>query len=116
MRDKKSNLKSIRVSDKVLAYINGYRGNGFNEKFENIILDAMESEDERIATLDMYDKQIEQRKQKYYKMCDQLRQLEPMVQDCVHVNGRIKELNRQFDDCISKISGESPDLQKKCDT
>ena len=113
MSDKKSNLKSIRVSDKVLNYINGYRGNGFNEKFENIILDAMESEDERIATLDMYDKMIEQRKQKYYKMCDQLRQLEPMVQECLYVNSRIKELNKSFDVCILKISGSNPDLQKE---
>ena len=113
MSDRKSNLKSIRVSDKVLDYINGYRGNGFNEKFENIILDAMESEDKRIETLHMYDIYIEQKKQKYYRMCDQLRQLEPMVQECVHVNSRIKELNKSFDVCISKMDPGIQDLQKE---
>lgn len=107
MSDKKSNLKSIRVSDKVLDYINGYRGNGFNEKFENIILDAMESEDKRIEQLEMYDKQIEREKKRYYKMCDQLRLLEPMVQACLHVNSRIRELNIEFDECISKITLQS---------
>lgn len=113
MSDKKSNLKSIRVSDKVLDYINGYRGNGFNEKFENIILDAMDSEDCRVRTLEMYDRQIELKMNQYFAMIDQLRQLEPMVQACVHVNSRIKELNKSFDECISKITGSNPDLQKK---
>lgn len=113
MNDKKCNSKSIRISDKVLNYINAYRGNGFNEKFENIILDAMESEDDRIKTLEMYDNQIEQKKQRYFKMCDQLRSLEPMVQACVHVNSRIKELNKSFDVCISKMDPDSLDFQNK---
>ena len=113
MSGRKSNLKSIRVSDKVLDYINGYRGNGFNEKFENIILDAMDSEDCRVRTLEMYDRQIELKKNQFFAMIDQLRQLEPMVQACVHVNSRIKELNKSFDVCISKISGSNPDLQKE---
>lgn len=113
MSDKKSNLKSIRVSDKVLYYIMNYRVNGFNEKFENIILDAMESEDERIATLDMYDKRNKEEKQKYYKMREKLLSLEPMVQACLHVNSRVKELNKSFDVCISKIDPGAPDLQNK---
>ena len=102
MSDKKSNLKSIRLSDKVLGYINGYRGNGFNEKFENIILDAMESEDKRIVTLAKYDMEIEEKKHKYYKMCEQLRQLQPSVQVCINMVDRlIGELDRQVDDCNS---------------
>lgn len=113
MSDKKSNLKSIRVSDKVLNYINGYRGNGFNEKFENIILDAMESEDDRIQSLEMYDKLIVQERKRYYDLRDQLLKLDHMVQACLRVNSRIRDLNKEFDDCISKISGESPDLQKE---
>lgn len=109
----KNNLKSIRLSDKVMNYIVNYRGNGFNEKFENIILDAMESEDNRIKQLEVYDQYIDSKKQEYYRMCDRLRDLEPMVQACLHVNSCIKELNKSFDVCITKISQEDPDLQKK---
>lgn len=112
MSDKKSNSKSIRVSDKVMNYILGYRGAGFNEKFENIILDAMESEDERIRTLEMYDKSIEDVRDRYYLLCDKLRQLEPMVQACLHINSRIKQLNIEFDECISKVSLDPEDLEK----
>lgn len=96
-----------------MNYIMGYRGNGFNEKFENIILDAMEAEDDRIKTLEMYDDQIERQKQRYFKMCDQLNRLEPMVQACVRVDDRIRELNRILDFCITEMSLESPGLQNK---
>lgn len=58
----KSNAKSIRLSDKVLKYIEDYQGNGFNEKFENIILFAMESESNRKKDIEFYDKEIESRK------------------------------------------------------
>lgn len=102
---KKSNAKSIRLSDRVMNYIESYRGNGFNEKFENIILDAMESEDERIATLERYDKYIQEKKDAYFLMCDKLRRMEPMVQACLHINSRIKQLNTELDECISNISG-----------
>lgn len=112
----KNNMKSIRLSDKVMNYIMNYRGEGFNEKFENIILDAMESEDDRIQSLEMYDKLIAQERKRYYDMRDQLLKLDHMVQACLRVNSRIRDLNKEFDDCISKFSGESPDLQKKCDT
>lgn len=41
---KKSIAKSIRLSREVFEYIDKYRGNGFNEKFENIILDYQQKE------------------------------------------------------------------------
>lgn len=102
---KKSNAKSIRLSDKVLNYIMAYRGEGFNEKFENIILDAMESEEDRKRNLALYDELIADKRKEYYTMTDKLRSLEPMVQGCLHINSRIRELDKQFDNCISKLSG-----------
>lgn len=110
---RKSNAKSIRLSDKVMDYILAYRGDGFNEKFENIILDAMESESQRLEVLERYDEQIAGKRQEYFDMCDKLRKLEPMVQGCLHINSRILQLNKEFDSCITKMSGESGFLQKK---
>ena len=57
----KSIAKSIRLSDEIFAYIDEYRGNGFNEKFENIILDAMLSEKDRKMRLASLDLQIKAR-------------------------------------------------------
>lgn len=44
LKEKKSNAKSVRMSDKVLKYVEGFEGNGFNEKFENMVLYFMENE------------------------------------------------------------------------
>ncbi|MGB8452401.1 MAG: hypothetical protein WCD89_08720 [Anaerocolumna sp.] len=71
----KKNSKSIRLSNKVMGYIESYNGNGFNEKFENIILFAMETEKERISWIGHLDEQIKNKQiqlsdyeTKFYKM------------------------------------------------
>ena len=43
-RAKKTNLKSVRISDEVLTYIENFEGNGFNQKFENLVLFCMREE------------------------------------------------------------------------
>lgn len=57
--------KSIRVSQKVFDYIEAYNGEGFNEKFENIILDAMESEKKRKDKIKALDKSITEKQDIY---------------------------------------------------
>ncbi len=44
VKEKKSNAKSVRMSDNVLGYVEGFEGNGFNEKFENMVLYFMEND------------------------------------------------------------------------
>jgi len=54
----KSISKSIRLTEEVYTYIDGYQGDGFNQRFENIILDAMLSEQRRKAQLEVLNRQI----------------------------------------------------------
>ena len=68
---KKVNLKSVRLSDQVMDYVINFEGEGFNQKFENLVLFCMEQEEtkkQKIAFLD-------QRIIKQYKKLDALRQL-----------------------------------------
>ena len=51
--------KSIRLSDEVYGYIMEMPGNGFNEKFENIILEAKNGEAERKNRLSELEKSID---------------------------------------------------------
>lgn len=53
--------KSVRLSQKVFDYINAFDGDGFNQKFENIILFAMEQEDVKRKRLEELDKLIDLR-------------------------------------------------------
>lgn len=48
--------KSIRLTEDLYKYIDNYCGDGFNEKFENVILDARHSENKRLIRLEMLQK------------------------------------------------------------
>lgn len=96
----KNVAKSIRISEKVNNYIMQAAGNGFNEKFENIILNAMESELERSTTLQHLDKQIEEKREQIYKLEASLRSLTPLVQAALGVNSSVNEFREKFKDIL----------------
>ena len=41
---KKTNMKSVRLSDQVMDYVINFEGEGFNQKFENLVLFCMEQD------------------------------------------------------------------------
>ena len=51
--------RSIRFSKHIFDYVDGYRGSGFSEKFENMVIDAMEGEQSRKERLEALDRLIE---------------------------------------------------------
>lgn len=55
----KSNNKSVRLDDYTYNYVLNYRGDGFNEKFENIVYDASKAEAERKLNISRLDSLIE---------------------------------------------------------
>ena len=68
---KKNNLKSVRLSDQVMDYVSNFEGDGFNQKFENLVLFCMEQEETKKQKIAFLDQQIV----KQYKKLDALRQL-----------------------------------------
>ena len=68
---KKNNLKSVRLSDHVMDYVINFEGDGFNQKFENLVLFCMEQEETKKQKIAFLDQQIV----KQYKKLDTLRQL-----------------------------------------
>lgn len=96
----KNIAKSIRMSDKVNDYIMQAPGNGFNEKFENIILSAMESEKDRVAQLQRLDKQIDEKRDQIYKLEASLRSLTPLVQAALGINTSVNAFKEKFKDIL----------------
>jgi geranylgeranyl pyrophosphate synthase len=67
----KSNAKSIRMTDEVFGYINNFKGDGFNEKLENIVLFAKKHEPkikERIAILEEKEEELKKEVEKLYSI------------------------------------------------
>lgn len=68
---KKVNLKSVRLSDQVMDYVINFEGEGFNQKFENLVLFCMEQEESKKQRITLLDQQIA----KQYKKLDVLQQI-----------------------------------------
>lgn len=88
---KKSNLKSVRLSDQVMDYIINFEGDGFNQKFENLVLFCMEQEETRKQKIAFLDQQIV----KQYKKLDALRKISSEIGD---VRRALTHLERQTND------------------
>ena len=88
---KKNNLKSIRLSDQVMDYVISFEGDGFNQKFENLVLFCMEQEETKKQKIAFLDQQIVKR----YKKLDALGQLMSEIRD---VRKALTRLELQADD------------------
>ena len=100
MAAKKKNQKSVRLSDEVLEYIEKAEGNGFNEKFENIILRAKKDEPRLEESLKRLNKQVEEKRSQLYAISDKILKLER-----VHVLRKdILRIEQEIDDLIKDDS------------
>lgn len=90
MKEKKTVQKSIRMTQRVNDYVNQFSGEGFNEKFENLVLFCMEHEQNiksniNTATqrLQALDKQI----QKKREILSKLQRIETQVNYLLNYTG-----------------------------
>ena len=65
---KKVNLKSVRLSDQVMDYVINFEGEGFNQKFENLVLFCMEQEESKKQRITLLDQQIARQYKKLYAL------------------------------------------------
>ena len=95
---KKNNLKSIRLSDQVMDYVINFEGDGFNQKFENLVLFCMEQEESKKQRITLLDQQIA----KQYKKLYALQQISSEIGD---VRRALTHLERQAND-LSELMDE----------
>lgn len=103
MDNRKSINKSVRLTPKVYNYIESYQGNGFNEKFENIILEAMELEAERKKRIQVLDGMIADKLDDYNTLRDKIKDLDKFLLVAVKANNMIKQL----DDVVKEIVSQN---------
>ena len=99
---KKSIAKSVRLTQEVFDYIDSAPGNGFNEKFENIILEAKRGESDRKKELARLDKQIEKQQRKESLLFEKYNYLESSFRDFVYIHRQIENLRQDIDKAAEK--------------
>lgn len=80
--------KSIRISEDVAKYIEKQEGNGFNEKFCNMVLYCMEHEAEIKKKVTAAEKRleiVEKRIDEKHKLLEQLESISCFVSSCLRV-------------------------------
>lgn len=107
---KKNNLKSVRLSDQVMDYVINFEGDGFNQKFENLVLFCMEQEETKKQKIAFLDQQIV----KQYKKLDALRQLTSEIGDVrralTHLERQANNLSELMDELLKEEKEKDDEL------
>lgn len=99
--DRKIHSKSIRLSDKVLRYIEAAPGDGFNQKFENIIVEAVEAVPGREKEVAYYDQLIEKRRKQLSRIADKVESLDVTIQAVFSLQDEVRRIQRQIEAIIN---------------
>lgn len=91
---KKTNLKSIRISDEVLTYIENFEGNGFNQKFENLVFFCMREEKRKRAELQDLDNLLKLRYKKDRSLFDLQREAALTIKQLISMQHDLEKLRK----------------------
>lgn len=100
----KQNAKSIRFTDEVRDYIEQAPGDGFNQKFENIILEAKRNEPERRKRLEAYEKKIKTKQVQLEKMMHSIADISSLIDDFEALRNELNRLQRHIADILDDSS------------
>lgn len=89
--------KSIRIDPKIFTYIEKYNGDGFNEKFENIIRDSMESEKIRLEKIKQLENQIEEKEKQFRKVMIEVNKMQDIANRVGNMARTCKEIEERLD-------------------
>lgn len=71
----KNNQKCVRISDRVLKYIDGYRGDNFSEKLENYVLDTEERREQLVMDWNRLQAEIQDKRRDLDTLRNRIRKL-----------------------------------------
>ena len=91
---KKNNLKSVRLSDEVLSYVESFEGEGFNQKFENLVLFCMKEEDQKRRNIENLDYLIKLKYKKNNELNDLLRESQLMIRQLTSMCHDLEKLQK----------------------
>ena len=71
----KTNQKCVRLSDRVVKYIDGYRGSNFSEKLENLVLDTEEKHEQLVLDWNRLQAQISDKHSEMREVQERVRRM-----------------------------------------
>ena len=106
---KKVNLKSVRLSDQVMDYVINFEGEGFNQKFENLVLFCMEQEESKKQRITLLDQQIAKQYKKLYALQQLSSEIGDVRRTLTHLERQANDLSDLMDKLL-KDKDDDPEL------
>lgn len=97
---KKTNMKSVRLSDQVMDYVINFEGEGFNQKFENLVLFCMEQEESKKQRITLLDQQIARQYKKLYALQQLSSKIGDVRRALAHLEWRTNDLSGLLDELL----------------
>ena len=97
---KKNNLKSVRLSDQVMDYVINFEGDGFNQKFENLVLFCMEQEEFKKQRIILLDQQIAKQYKKLYALQQLFSEIGDVRRALTHLERQANDLSALMDELL----------------
>ena len=97
---KKNNLKSVRLSDQVMDYVINFEGDGFNQKFENLVLFCMEQEESKKQRITLLDQQIAKQYKKLYALQQISSEIGDVRRALTHLERQANNLSELMDELL----------------
>lgn len=94
---KKSVMKSIRLSEDLLAYIEKQFGNGFSDKFENLIISARDDEARLKKELKRLNDLVDNRRKQLDEISAQVSALDINLQEIFRLDLKISSIKGRLD-------------------
>lgn len=94
---KKSVMKSIRLSEDLLAYIEKQSGNGFSDKFENLIISARDDESRLKKELKRLNDLVDNRRKQLDEISAQVSALDINLQEIFRLDLKISSIKGRLD-------------------
>lgn len=106
---KKNNLKSVRLSDEVLEYVENFEGIGFNQKFENLVFFCMKEEHQKSIQLQKLNEQIQKRLSIHNDLWKLENETFLVARELTSIQSSLKDLRQLIDKACMSARFESPD-------
>ena len=100
--NKKSIMKSVRLTEEVYDYVDNFEGEGFNQKLENLVLFCMKKEESSRDRISYYENKVLSAQKYYAASIEGMNEVKKMID-------LIDKFNFRMDKVLDRISIDEDD-------
>lgn len=98
----KTVAKSLRMTPEVYDYVLTAPGDGFNQKFENLVLEAKRTEPERREIISSLDRKIQRKSMQLDKISNWVVEIDDSVRQIIQIEGAIQRIQQRIDKILEE--------------